>query len=336
MKKIIGLLLILFSLALLATACASPDENGEPNGTQTPETETEAVPTPEPEPEPELEPTPEPERAPDGAAYTMTVEPMFDRVLGGDINAPTNCSGADIIVLKHGEVGVIDVSGREVIPFGDEGIRSVGDGLFVMTDDFRVVIDASGNEIFSSDEYLIKGGWGDLFVATAGFEAAQDWEEMSWGVIDIDGNEIIPFGRYEVIMAGVDGRFVVNRNYGRGTALIDASGGEIIPFGRYNLIWPAGDAFGISHADGEDFRIQLVDIDGRDVTPLGFDNAYATVFRRVDGRFVAASMEEGWGVIDMEGNVIVPFSRYIGIHLVVGGAAVQCPDTSLWGIIRFN
>ena len=87
-------------------------------------------------------------------------------------------------------------------------------------------------------------------------------------------------------------------------------------------------------------EVRFVDKDGRDFGfsyhidgPFGF-------FQGVDGRFSEISVEMSaemlFRVIDIDGNEIIPFGRYAGIYLVVGGAAVRCLDTELWGIIRFN
>ena len=338
MKKIIGLLLILFSLALLATAGASPDENGEPNGTQAPETENEAVPTP------------------GGATYTMTVEPMYDSVL---------VSHFGIAVQERGNWGVVDVNGRELFPFGRyERIGAAGDGLFIVQDGGEVgVVDQNDREV------IPLGRYDDIFGGIDGRFSVQLEEQLA--VIDVDGREIIAFrfGRYRHIRPmWNDLFFVIAEDFG--LSVIDRTGREIISLGGYASvrIQPSEDNFFVvSNSDDE---WSVVDVHGRGIIPFG---KYGRIAGVSDGRFVVGPSApprpeepepplepppplqpgeprpsptprptppppppEEWRVVDIDGNEIIPFGRYANILLTEGGAAVQCPDTELWGIIRFN
>ncbi|MCL2422124.1 MAG: WG repeat-containing protein, partial [Defluviitaleaceae bacterium] len=207
--------------------------------------------------------------------------------------------------------GFIDQTGNMAIPFIYNAVSIFSEGLAaVMGGDWQTgvywgFVDSAGNEVVAPVyEWVSHFSYGRAIVRD------QDWRTM--GVIDRQGNYIVPFGRYRTIRQFSQGLAAVDGGYwdedgefvSRGWGFIDVYGKEVIPF-TYDL---AGEFF-------EGFAAVGIDAVGRIGEGQRFDS----------GR---------WGFIDREGNVVVPIIFDEVRDFSEGIAWVRQGD--LWGLLQVN
>ena len=109
-------------------------------------------------------------------------------------------------------------------------------------------------------------------------------------LVDGQGHEVFPFNKYNSIIGGWDGFFIVENEQGE-WGVVDRYGTEMISFDR-NLYFLDGEM--LSH-----------------MNPFSW-NGY-------NGLFSVFDHERGVGVIDLSGQEVFPFGYYSSIHRVIGG-----------------
>jgi len=272
----------------------------------------------------------------DDPPYTITIPPTFDSAF---VWANANTL---IQLSMDGEDEIfVNTNGDEIMLFHMyREVMSMGGDLFVVRQRREWgVVDIDNNEVISFGKY--DGIWnaadGLLFVEHQGEK----------GVVDLEGKEVIPFGMEDhflfnedlLVVAGENRLFIVidesDRDNGRHYfGVINIEGEEIIPFGFGAIIGICGGLFQVVR----DGKAGIIDVDGNEIIP--FDR-HKTIMGGYKGWFVVGDRVDGisgisYGVVDVDGNVIIPFGRYSNIRIAEGGAAVQCPESGLWGVIRFN
>lgn len=167
----------------------------------------------------------------------------------------------------------------------------------------------------------------------------------SWGAIDKYGNVVIPF-THCWMQSFSDGRAVVRDDNIRARGVIDRDGNKIVPFGRYNRInrftngmaaVSIGDTF-------QDTRYGFIDVYGNEVIPPTFSRV-----RNFSEGLAAVLCAEThkWGFIDTTGSIIVPFIYDDARDFTGGIAWVRrtvpeiCDDgnriySSLWGVLKMD
>ncbi|MCL1863251.1 MAG: zinc ribbon domain-containing protein [Defluviitaleaceae bacterium] len=185
-----------------------------------------------------------------------------------------------------------------------------------------------------------------------------------WGVLDIRGNEIVPFGRFDLLLdITYDGDFIVNsgrtfyvisRNStiyfdrydsvqfatpqgnrfivtsGTRHGVIDTRGNEIIPLGTYSNIIAAHDGRFFIVTEGN--RMGILNTRGSEVVSLG---RYDDIRQAPNDRFIATTGEWGnmrWAVIDSRGNEIIPLGRFEEI-VSAGTNTFIARDGENWGVL---
>ncbi len=153
--------------------------------------------------------------------------------------------------------------------------------------------------------------------------------DYKWGVVDLEGNEIVPFGKYDWIdgfgcgFARVNRRVksVHNKRIITKWGMINDLGEEVVKV-ELNKIHNF-------YKKESDLKVNQ-DFEKRSVKNYGNVN----VIQRSDYK---------WGVLDLQGNEIVPFSKYDWIDGFDSGLArvkigKQCAHTECnnnkWGIIN--
>lgn len=143
----------------------------------------------------------------------------------------------------------------------------------------------------------------DLFVVSKA-ASGDDFSNL-YAVVDVSGNEVIPFGVYGNIdyIKSADA-FVCEKTVDGKTraGVIDAEGEEIIPFGEYfSIEYSAGRNVFKCSRTSEDGRYEdaVVDAEGNMVIP--FNNSYIT---KIDGLIMTRDHSYKTYIIDWEGNVV--------------------------------
>lgn len=183
-------------------------------------------------------------------------------------------TGYDVIIVHDGnEAAMFDWQGNEIIPFGQF------DHIWTFWSDF-VLVGQSGKN----------------------------------GIVDGHGNIILPI-IYEAItpVQGYD-LFVVTYDGQRG--VINVAGDEIVPFGIYDNIWMQDGYFFVTivlendlgFAMWTDWEVGVLDFQGNVVIPRGI---YDSIFSAGNDRFIVRTRANNYaGAIDALGNYIIPFGTY--------------------------
>ena len=226
-------------------------------------------------------------------------------------------------VPNGGQWGVIDKTGREIIPLSDRYYRidSFFGGFATVTDaDGNTgVIDASGTEIIPlSDRFRWIWGFSDGIAIV--FDA-----DSNVGVIDPTGREIVPMGRYVGIHRASGGVLQVSVRYGESTdfsnlrhGIIDTDGNEIIPpiYTRIGSGSSSGFYYDVAIVYDGEWSAGLINSNGEIVVPVGtfnsiFSFSHGVAEVRGGGRIDNGTLWGGEsGAIDTMGRVIIPLGRF--------------------------
>ena len=149
-------------------------------------------------------------------------------------------------------------------------VAGVGALVAVIAAVLIFVVGASYNppyEVVSMGRYDQIGYIGDgRFVVARG-----GWQDLRWGVVDIRGNEIIPFGRFEApddSPITTTGNFIVRD--GRTFYVLNSRGNEITSFDRYDRVtYVTDNRFIVSIGSGSNTRAGVVDARDNEIIPLG-------------------------------------------------------------------
>ena len=114
-------------------------------------------------------------------------------------------------------------------------------------------------------EYLSEKPYGDVKVVRR--------RDRKWGVVDSEGNEIVPFGKYTWIDAFSRGLARVKIG-----AMVDAKGDEVSPLTSYNWVHSYDFGYnerGVSLAfENEGDKWGIIDIHGTEVVPVVYDKIW--------------------------------------------------------------
>ena len=221
-----------------------------------------------------------------------------------------------------GGAGIIDRSGREIVPckyltFSDP---KYGLLLFCTKDDKYGVMDIDGN-------ILLPAKYDDLVIFGPNYLRTRDSKDR-YALLDLEGNVKIPYGAYETIWWPGSGRIMVQN--GREQGILDEDLNFVIPMGKYYSTdyWFEDGLMSLwETADHPGDLTRVIDINGNLV------GSYYTVhfgaLRNSKGEgtnyFVTAGLVTHQ-IIDGTGKVIIPYDRY---------RAYELSDTNiLWAMKR--
>jgi len=265
------------------------------------------------------------------------------------LGAPPFSDGLVIVhSLDHDGVGIFDLDGRLVVPFQHDWGWTFSEGRAIISnwELGTSVIDSTGEIVVPFGRYSVISDFSEGLAAVN----AGDWNVGRWGFIDRAGDELIP-AEFQEAGNFSEGLAPVMRNNQWG--FIDANGEVIIPFQFDSYIvmgmWedeavPPGFFEGRAaiwqvelvpnHFGGGYFpsrRWGFIDRENNAVSPFAFD--WVTNFS--EGRAVVHD-QQGMGVIDLGGALVVPFGRYGHINsFSESRAAVMTGswDNPRWGFI---
>lgn len=261
-----------------------------------------------------------------------TFEPPYEVISLGRYDEISYIGGGRFLVMRgawpNTRWGVEDVRGNELIAFGrfdmpgDEFLTH--DGNFIVRDGRTFfILDSTGEEIASFDRY----DWVSYVTSNRFIVSTGSGGNVRAGVVDSQGNEIIPLGRYTNISASQNGRWYIVWDGNRVGAL-NERGDEIISLGRYNSIQAVpGDRFIVTTGSWPNMRPAVLNSAGNEIISLG---RYDEIWPAGDAHFI---VREGgsWGVLNAAGNETIPF-RYDSIHLV-GNNNFIVQDGERWGVL---
>lgn len=246
---------------------------------------------------------------------------------------------------QNTRAGVWDARGTEIISMGRYSqIAASQDGRwFIVWDGNRVgALDERGAEVVSMGRYdNLHFAPGDRFIASTG-----DWPTARFAVLDSRGNEVIPLGRFDEILIAGDTHFIARE--GNTWGVLNTQGSEVIPFrydhiqhvGNNNFIVVDGDRHGVLDVRGQ----EIISLGRYDE----INYAHSDRFRvRSGGEWDSRIWEwEGarWGILDSRGDEVIPLGRYDGIYPVPGdrfivrsGGTINLStwewDGARWGVL---
>ncbi|MDR1735772.1 MAG: WG repeat-containing protein [Oscillospiraceae bacterium] len=220
---------------------------------------------------------------------------MLSSVLGDLYNGKLVTDGVAVVFDKSGRSGVIDTSGKMVVPFGRYNVLSFSGGMAA------VLTALSEESLFGLTEETILNGDMALFT----------------GIIDTTGKELIPRGEY-LSIAISDGVAVVHKTDGT-CAVYDNTGKELIPSGkRFIMAFNNGRALAVNASLAGLFQITdapeagIIDKTGAMVIPFGaydfiMEDAYSwynggdmAVVRNSSGQYGVISLTSAQGAPGLE------------------------------------
>jgi len=142
------------------------------------------------------------------------------------------------------------------------------------------------------------------------------WPNISWGIQNYRGEEIIPFGRYNWPDTGfttTDGNFLVQD--GRTFLVLDAEGNELLTIGGYDWVrYVSMDRFVVSR-NGQS---ALIDAENNYIIPMGAFG-FGSISPSFDGLWLTIWDGNSVGILDINGNEIVPFGSFDNAHPISNG-----------------
>ena len=220
---------------------------------------------------------------------------------------------------QNTRAGVIDANSTEIIPLGRySSIRSSDNGRwFTVWDGERVgLINASGAEVIPLGRYdNISFAPNDRFIVSVG-----PGYNRRFAVLDSRGQEIISLGRFDNIRAAGDSHFIVRS--GASWGVVNSQGNEVIPF-RYdsihivdgnNFIVTEGDRRGVLDARG----IEVISMGRYDEITYAFGGRFLVRSGGESDSWTGEMRGARWGVVDARGNEVITLGRYDEITPVPG------------------
>ena len=210
----------------------------------------------------------------------------------------------------------------------------LGNGLFAITnDDFTDIktLDENYSDVrpFSEGRALVKIGSYITFVDYLGNETVAHKYNNAFdysngvapvqnilngvGLIDLNGNEIVPLGTYDRISKFSDGlsQIVEKDRFG----YINNKGEIVIP-PKYKRASFFSEGLAVV---GKNYNsIGFIDTTGKEVIPFNYDDFRAPGFS--EGLAAVRKGLDGWGFIDKNGNTVIPF-QYDGAESFQNGFA---------------
>jgi hypothetical protein len=130
-----------------------------------------------------------------------------------------------------------------------------------------------------------------------------------WGIEDVRGNEIVPFGRFDEIamdFTSPDGNFLVMR--GRTFYLINSKGNEIATFDRYDEVtYVTSNRFIVSSGSRANARAGVIDARGNEIISVG---RYTNIQSYPGGNWYRVWDGNRMGLLDARGNEVISVGRY--------------------------
>lgn len=231
------------------------------------------------------------------------------------------------VVLKDSLYGVINKSGEFLIDPLYEDISEAGDDIFMCVKDNRsgyiskkgkpitqFIFDVAGDfkngyAVVNKDEkyglvnltgsYNIEPEYEDLSFIGNGILKAQN-EEEQWGVLDVQGNVILPF-LYDAIGEFSEHRALIAKNGKCG--FIDETGAIVIPIiYRYSGIMLTTGKFngGFSFLQ-QKYKSIIIDTTGYQISIFGSED-----YGPPSGGFIPVRKNRKWGFSDMSGKIKIP------------------------------
>ena len=175
-----------------------------------------------------------------------------------------------------------------------------GEGLFG-------ILDRTGTEIIPPQFNIIWPFYEGVAPVVIG-----NWQTgQEWGVVDLTGTMIVPFGRYSYIMPFSEGLAAVSYNGLLG--FIDTTGTEVVTpqFEFSSNIWPFSE--GLIAVQCSDYLWGYMDATGAIIVEPRY-NLASSFSDGVAAVAVIYDNEVKWGLIDRTGTEIVPPGRYDLFH----------------------
>lgn len=202
-------------------------------------------------------------------------------------------SSVVFIAKQHGKVGVLDTSGRIVLPIIYESIRGVTDanGFRVVQMDYNHygMINSRYEVVIPCVYELIQCGYGNE-------EFFRVWKDHKCGTMDTTGKFIIP-PLYSQLNLFVNGRARAKKDslYG----FIDDRGNVLIPFEFEEVYGEFNHGLAGFRRDG---KWGFIDTTGAIIIPAQYDEV-----RRFSSSITGVKLNGKWGFISRNGKLVVDY-----------------------------
>lgn len=197
-----------------------------------------------------------------------------------------------VVAMKDSMDGVIDSSGREIVPFIYYKAERISESLVAVCKGLCGATDLSGRLVIPSDYESIETFIGDKAPAE---------KNGKWGIINKRNEIVVPFiyDEYEPGWEKIN-KPVFPFRQGERWGLIDGAGNVLAPFQYESL-----DYFSDVGLQGrQDGKFGLLDFSGKQLTPMKYDLIGASY--SMDHGFAPVLIGSKWGMISLTGREIIP------------------------------
>ena len=227
------------------------------------------------------------------APYCLFIDTLGAPLFGTTYENAKPMIEGHALVRRNGLWGIIDSTGREVLPAQYPYMTDNSNGHFFAGYDTGLAMFDYSMQPLTPFVYTWTEGYYEGFTPV--------YRDGGYGFLDAHGREAIPC-IYDQVGAVREGRVMVRRgdHYG----IVDTTGRIVLPI-EYDNSLPGGtkytyyDSRALVEKDG---KLGFVDLDGKLVIPFYFERAYHFT------QGLAAVRHQGlWGYIDTNGDVYLPF-----------------------------
>ena len=234
-------------------------------------------------------------------------------------------------VCKRGKYGYIDVKGNVVIPFQYQEARHFTNGLAPVKKGGKWgFIDTNGAEVIpfvyvydAEMEAYTKFGLPRIF--SEGLQPIANEDDTLVGCINVKGEVVVPFGKYQLIQPFSEGLAAVANDEVK-WGFINTKGEEVIPC-RFNAAMPF--AQGLAPVKLDDF-CGFVNKEGKVVIPCIYDNV-----KNFTHGLAAVNNGGKWGYVDAQGKEVIPTQYNVAFPFNEGEVA-QVSYKRVYGLIDKN
>ncbi|MDO5396376.1 MAG: S-layer homology domain-containing protein [bacterium] len=212
---------------------------------------------------------------------------------------------------KDEKWGVIDSKGNEVISPKYDYVDIRGDGEYIIVNNGKksALVDVNGNIVLDFDYSIIDFCDNNKYLTVC---SAGTGKDRTWALIDYEGREIIPVGKYTEMNYCSDNYIVVE--YDDEYGVIDINENQVVPF-DFNYIFPFYEQR-MLHVSDDDGMYGIADLKGNIIIDTEYDDIEG-------GRVlpVFAQKNDKWGKVDRNNEIVVGFNYdYDHVYSYIDGA----------------
>lgn len=211
---------------------------------------------------------------------------------------------------------IIDEAGKLITGDGIDycSVKIFYHGLYAINRDGQFTIKKI-NDLNFAKEFNDIGKYDEEFICVC--------KEGQWGIVNYDGEEVIPIKYGEVVDFDKNNVYVKKHKLGNQVAEIDWEGNEIYPIRKVENAW--------IYESKLNMKLGLMDETHNPITDLEYFK-----IEHLHGDYFKALKGDNWGIVGRKGNVVLPFEYGAIFHLSDGYSKIAKGKgwNNKWGVVN--